>query len=758
MALTVSNSQTLEDLRVSHNDLVDDVGGIGSLRTGQKGSLVDAVNSIIDEYFYFDEYEFSASGGTNEEFTGADAAGNTLKYSVNRLMVFKNGTLLRNGTNYSAANGSSITMVGSTTSGDIISIKSFTGSYEGTATAQASQTVQWTKTGTGSIYNINSGGVVLNSDADAVITSPATGYGIQLESTGDDVLIETGASNTTKITGDINVVGDYKKDGSALRITDLGSYAADVRGQISASGDLSYNSSTGVMSFTAGTSSFSGLNETPANYNSAAGKYLKVNSSEDGVEFDTLTTDDVAEGTNQFYTAERTMDYLAGSTTAGEGLIAGTNVGVTYDDNANTITISSTGKTQEEIEDIVGAMTAVGEGLDVVYDDDNGTLTFSGEDASTSNKGVASFSSDNFAVSSGEVTIKDNGVILGTETTGDFIQNLVAGTGISVNTTSGEGHQPTVAVAASGVTAGSYGSGSAIPSITVDATGRITAASTSSVDTYSGFDFGVSGSDATVAETENVYIAGGTGIDASFSSDGTTHTVTLSQDLNELTTSTSNGDGDYFVVVDTSGDEKKLTKANIALSGFDNDSNWISGITSSMVTTALGYTPYNNTNPSGYVTSSGVTSVGGSSGVSSTGGTTPSLSLDTSFNAQFQGVGANTAGATGEVRATGNITAYYSSDIALKENLNPIDNALNKVMSITGYNFDWIDSHIEERGGEDGYFVRKQDVGIVAQEIEKILPEAVADRVDGTKGVKYEQIIPLLVEAIKDLKSQLDSK
>ena len=42
-------------------------------------------------------------------------------------------------------------------------------------------------------------------------------------------------------------------------------------------------------------------------------------------------------------------------------------------------------------------------------------------------------------------------------------------------------------------------------------------------------------------------------------------------------------------------------------------------------------------------------------------------------------------------------------------------------MSITGYNFDWIDSHIEERGGEDGYFVRKKDVGIVAQEIEKII-------------------------------------
>ena len=60
MALTVSNSNTLEDLRVSHNDLVDDVGGIGSLRTSQTNSLVDAVNSIIDEYFYFKEFEFSA--------------------------------------------------------------------------------------------------------------------------------------------------------------------------------------------------------------------------------------------------------------------------------------------------------------------------------------------------------------------------------------------------------------------------------------------------------------------------------------------------------------------------------------------------------------------------------------------------------------------------------------------------------------------------------------------------------------------------
>ena len=79
---------------------------------------------------------------------------------------------------------------------------------------------------------------------------------------------------------------------------------------------------------------------------------------------------------------------------------------------------------------------------------------------STSAKGIAQFNSDNFAVSSGVVTIKDNGVILSTETTGDYVESLVAGTGISLTNNSGEGATPTVAIDTSssptvaGVTAG----------------------------------------------------------------------------------------------------------------------------------------------------------------------------------------------------------------------------------------------------------------------------------------------------------------
>ena len=111
----------------------------------------------------------------------------------------------------------------------------------------------------------------------------------------------------------------------------------------------------------------------------------------------------------------------------------------------------------------------------------------------------------------------------------------------------------------------------------------------------------------------------------------------------------------------------------------------------------------------------------------------------------------------GEVRSTGDITAYYSSDYALKENINPISNALDKVSQLGGYNFDWKDSHLESRGGVDDMFVKKSDVGIIAQEVQKVLPEAVGKREDGTLGVRYELLVPLLVESIKELKEEIQS-
>jgi len=113
-------------------------------------------------------------------------------------------------------------------------------------------------------------------------------------------------------------------------------------------------------------------------------------------------------------------------------------------------------------------------------------------------------------------------------------------------------------------------------------------------------------------------------------------------------------------------------------------------------------------------------------------------------------VGAITPSATtGRIDASNDIVAFSSSDIRLKNNIKTIDKALDKVNSIQGVEFDWIEKEIIH--GNKG-----RDVGVIAQEIEKILPEVVTTRDNGYKAVKYEKIVPLLIEAIKDLSRQVD--
>jgi hypothetical protein len=85
--------------------------------------------------------------------------------------------------------------------------------------------------------------------------------------------------------------------------------------------------------------------------------------------------------------------------------------------------------------------------------------------------------------------------------------------------------------------------------------------------------------------------------------------------------------------------------------------------------------------------------------------------------------------------------------INLKDNIKPIENALLKVNSIGGYEFDWNDKQSSRSG---------HDVGVIAQEIEKVLPEVVVTRDSGYKAVDYEKIVPLLIEAIKDLSNQVE--
>ena len=133
-------------------------------------------------------------------------------------------------------------------------------------------------------------------------------------------------------------------------------------------------------------------------------------------------------------------------------------------------------------------------------------------------------------------------------------------------------------------------------------------------------------------------------------------------------------------------------------------------------------------------------------------------SIATTSNVQFGslGVGATASGTSGEIRATNNITAYYSSDSRLKENSRDIPNALDKVAAIGGKLFDWTDEYVTNHGGLDNYFMRKADFGVIAQDVEQVLPEAVRTREDGYLAVDYEKLCALAFAAIKELQQQVE--
>ena len=114
------------------------------------------------------------------------------------------------------------------------------------------------------------------------------------------------------------------------------------------------------------------------------------------------------------------------------------------------------------------------------------------------------------------------------------------------------------------------------------------------------------------------------------------------------------------------------------------------------------------------------------------------------------GIGTPASGVAGEIRATNDITAFYSSDKRLKENISPIPNALQKLSQISGNTFDW-KSGFGEIHSHSG-----TDVGVIAQEIEKILPQVVTTRENGYKAVQYEKIIALLIEAVKELQEEVN--
>ena len=100
-------------------------------------------------------------------------------------------------------------------------------------------------------------------------------------------------------------------------------------------------------------------------------------------------------------------------------------------------------------------------------------------------------------------------------------------------------------------------------------------------------------------------------------------------------------------------------------------------------------------------------------------------------------------GTNGNFTATGDITAF--SDVRVKENIELIQSPIDKVKQINGYTYNRTDIESDKRYA-----------GVVAQEVEKVLPEVVSEDDDGMKSVAYGNMVGLLIEAIKDQQKQID--
>lgn len=117
------------------------------------------------------------------------------------------------------------------------------------------------------------------------------------------------------------------------------------------------------------------------------------------------------------------------------------------------------------------------------------------------------------------------------------------------------------------------------------------------------------------------------------------------------------------------------------------------------------------------------------------------------------GVGMSATSTFGRIDAKNDVVAFSTSDKRLKKYVKNIPNALDKVAQINGVNFQW--RKTDEEIKQNVHSFEGKDVGVIAQEIEKVLPEVVITRDNGYKAVKYEKIVPLLVEAIKELQAEV---
>lgn len=330
MAKTVDQFSTIENFRTKYNELAVDVGELSGLRTESTTNLVDAVNSLEDKSFFFQEFQYVATA-SQTVFSGNDSDNNSLVFRSGRIQVFKNTNLLILGTDYSigGADGNKhteITLNTGASVGDVVSIFAYTGSYIGSSIgAGGGEAGQFTETAVNTIYNKNSNGVILNGSATGRTTSLSTSAKIEFDSNGtgvysqEDITLANGKNFVGNLTGNItgNVTGNVSgTSGSSGTVSSISSHSA------SGLSDINYTT-------------------TPTNgqilvWDNANG-YWEPATNQD---MSSLSgdSDDITEGTtNLFSTTERIQDAAASMITSATH----SNISVAYDDGLGTLTFTA---------------------------------------------------------------------------------------------------------------------------------------------------------------------------------------------------------------------------------------------------------------------------------------------------------------------------------------------------------------------------------------------------------------------------------
>ena len=418
------------------------------------------------------------------------------------------------------------------------------------------------------------------------------------------------------------------------------------------------------------------------------------------------------------------------------------------------------------------------------YDTDSGLFTYG---LATDLVNANTFNTANFAVSSGDVTIKNGGVAnvelvnstISGKALGTNLATIGPGTGMSFSTYNGSTNR-TVAINYSNTANFIQACPNTLPEAFANGdtflvsnvsnqynnvnkvTGTVLKTWIQGFTTNNAAgmtDFliqGNTGGTQTIVDGDAISIFGGTGF---VTTTAATDKITItykSSDLTEITDSTTLINTDEILVMDLSTDTNVPQRINFEhltlaqLSGLDvvNKVRFtLSGNVGNTVDIDDNGSPGGGTANFILNVVNGISTLGDDSDPG--GSAKISLFCNGVYEGNYQILAGNThnVGEVGNLEVDGDVIAYASSDKRLKDNIIPIGSPLKKLLQISGYTFDWN----EKQNTYSGH-----DIGVIAQEVEKVLPEVVETRKNGYKAVKYEKIVPLLIESIKEQQKQID--